>query len=74
MPFVINQMNRTITLLALKFASLHRHDYDPEIFAGTQVPILLIGTKVDMADSVQKSRRRSGICEECGADEITMVN
>ncbi|CAD5118571.1 DgyrCDS7259 [Dimorphilus gyrociliatus] len=48
------------------------HDYDPEIFAGTQVPILLIGTKVDMAESVQKSRRRSGICEECGADEITL--
>ncbi|XP_046979275.1 rab-like protein 3 [Schistocerca americana] len=48
-------------------------DFDPEQFVGaTQVPILVIGTKLDLAEKVRSHahRRSSAIAEECGADEI----
>ncbi|XP_046743190.1 rab-like protein 3 [Diprion similis] len=48
-------------------------DFDPEQFVGsTQIPILVIGTKFDLAAEVRSSvhRRSSTIAEECGADEI----
>ncbi|XP_063227736.1 rab-like protein 3 [Bacillus rossius redtenbacheri] len=48
-------------------------DFDPEQFVGsTQVPILVIGTKLDLAFEVRAHphRRTSTIAEECGADEI----
>ncbi|XP_012269199.1 rab-like protein 3 [Athalia rosae] len=48
-------------------------DFDPEHFVGsTQIPILVIGTKLDLAAEVRSSlyRRSSTIAEECGADEI----
>merc|ERR1711893_547692 len=38
------------------------------------MPILVIGTKMDLAQSVRDSvnRRTSAIAEECGADEINL--
>lgn len=50
-------------------------DVDPEQFLGsTQVPILVIGTKYDLAEETQKKnqyrRLASSIAEQCGADEI----
>ncbi|KYN05786.1 Rab-like protein 3 [Cyphomyrmex costatus] len=51
-------------------------DFDPEKFVGsTQIPILVIGTKLDLISesSFVKSnihRRSATIAEECGADEI----
>ncbi|KOX77908.1 Rab-like protein 3 [Melipona quadrifasciata] len=43
-------------------------DFDPEKF----IPILVIGTKLDLIAEVRSSihRRSSTIAEECGADEI----
>lgn len=51
-------------------------DFDPEKFVGsTQIPILVIGTKLDLAAQVRSNlhRRSSTIAEECGADEIFLV-
>ncbi|CAH0727761.1 unnamed protein product, partial [Brenthis ino] len=50
-------------------------DVDPEQFLGsTQVPILVIGTKYDLAEEKQRKnqyrRLASSIAEQCGADEI----
>nr|CAD7206109.1 unnamed protein product [Timema douglasi]CAD7410815.1 unnamed protein product [Timema cristinae]CAD7421051.1 unnamed protein product [Timema poppensis]CAD7431278.1 unnamed protein product [Timema monikensis]CAD7578332.1 unnamed protein product [Timema californicum] len=48
-------------------------DFDPETFVGsTQIPILVIGTKLNLASQVrtQPHRRTSTIAEECGADDI----
>lgn len=50
-------------------------DVDPEQFLGsTQIPILVIGTKWDLAEEKQRNnqyrRLASGIAEQCGADEI----
>ncbi|TGZ55727.1 Rab-like protein 3 [Temnothorax longispinosus] len=51
-------------------------DFDPEKFVGsTQIPILVIGTKLDLisGSNFVKSnihRRSATIAEECGADEI----
>lgn len=50
-------------------------DFDPEQFLGsTQIPILVIGAKLDLLDDQQKQKvtqRTSGsIAEQCGADEI----
>lgn len=61
----------------MKSPSLNRNlevdDYDPELYIGSsQVPILVIGTKLDLAEEVRThfNRRPSPIAEECGADEI----
>ncbi|CAG9560381.1 unnamed protein product [Danaus chrysippus] len=50
-------------------------DVDPEQFLGsTQIPILVIGTKYDLAEEKQRKnqyrRLASSIAEQCGADEI----
>ncbi|GLG99504.1 hypothetical protein R5R35_008381 [Gryllus longicercus] len=48
-------------------------DFDPEQFVGsTQIPILVIGTKLDLVEQVRchSQQRSSTIAEECGADEI----
>ncbi|KAL0100044.1 hypothetical protein PUN28_019487 [Cardiocondyla obscurior] len=51
-------------------------DFDPEKFVGsTQIPILVIGTKLDLiseSNSIKSTihRRSATIAEECGADEI----
>ncbi|XP_034248605.1 rab-like protein 3 [Thrips palmi] len=52
-------------------------DFDPEQFVGsTQIPILVIGTKVDMleASRAHAQRRSATIAEECAADEIAVDN
>lgn len=40
-----------------------------------QIPTLVIGTKLDLAEEVRThfNRRPSQIAEECGADEIFVV-
>ena len=40
-----------------------------------QIPILVVGTKLDSAEEVRThfNRRPSPIAEECGADEIFVV-
>ncbi|XP_023948461.1 rab-like protein 3 [Bicyclus anynana] len=50
-------------------------DVDPEQFLGsTKIPILVIGTKYDLAEENQRKnqyrRLASSIAEQCGADEI----
>lgn len=53
-------------------------DIDPEQFLGsTQIPILVIGTKLDMLDENHKSKilnktSAGSIAEQCGADEICL--
>lgn len=41
-----------------------------------QIPILVVGTKLDLAEEVRThfNRRLSPIAEECGAGEIFVVN
>jgi len=50
------------------------YSYDPEQFAGSQIPILVIGTKADSAASLMKKNvlRSFSIAEECGADEFSL--
>ncbi|XP_005108696.1 rab-like protein 3 isoform X1 [Aplysia californica] len=50
------------------------YNFDPEQFAGNQVPILVIGTKADSAKGLrEKNTSRSfSIAEECGADEFNL--
>jgi Rab-like protein 3 len=52
-----------------------RYDYDPEQFAGNQMPILVVGTKADLAKTLREKviSRSSSIAEECGADEMNLV-
>ncbi|XP_012273241.1 rab-like protein 3 isoform X2 [Orussus abietinus] len=48
-------------------------DFDPEKFVGsTQIPILAVGTKLDLVSEVRSNlhRRSSSIAEECGAEEM----
>ncbi|XP_055609334.1 rab-like protein 3 isoform X2 [Uranotaenia lowii] len=53
-------------------------DIDPEQFLGsTQIPILVIGTKLDMLDDNHKSKilnktNAGSIAQQCGADEICL--
>ncbi|XP_012273242.1 rab-like protein 3 isoform X3 [Orussus abietinus] len=50
-------------------------DFDPEKFVGsTQIPILAVGTKLDLVSEVRSNlhRRSSSIAEECGAEEMTV--
>jgi len=51
-------------------------DFDPEQFLGsTQIPILVIATKADMMDDLQKKKNNKkilSIAEQCGAEEICL--
>ncbi|XP_033635808.1 rab-like protein 3 isoform X1 [Asterias rubens] len=48
-------------------------EYDPEQFAGTRIPVLVVGTKHDQLDSTRQTKlQTSVIAEECGADEINL--
>lgn len=53
-----------------------RYDYDPEEFAGNQIPLLVIGTKADQAENMRdKSKSRSSsVAEEFGADQFDLVS
>uniref|UniRef100_T1IUH3 Rab-like protein 3 n=1 Tax=Strigamia maritima TaxID=126957 RepID=T1IUH3_STRMM len=50
------------------------YDYDPEQYVDSQIPILVVGTKQDLAQVVRSNAgaavRSSPFAEECGADEI----
>ncbi|XP_013781168.1 rab-like protein 3 isoform X1 [Limulus polyphemus] len=46
------------------------HDFDPEEFVDNQIPILIIGTKLDMVQQGLSPNRSSSVAEECGADEF----
>lgn len=51
--------------------------FDPEQFLGcTQIPILVIGTKLDMMDENYKNRISNrltdSVADKCGADEILL--
>ena len=53
-----------------------RYDFDPEQFAGSAVPMLVIGTKLDLSETVRDTkpqRSSSSISDEVGADEISVV-
>jgi hypothetical protein len=53
-----------------------RCDYDAEQFADSSVPILVVGTKLDLtptSSSSDSAQRAFNIAEECGADEINLV-
>ena len=49
-------------------------EYDPEQFAGNQVPILIIGTKSDQSGTSRTNNLSRGVnlAEEVGADSISM--
>lgn len=51
-------------------------EFDPEQFIGsTQIPILVIGTKLDLLDEKRRLRdlhKISGIAQQCGAEEICL--
>ena len=55
---------------------LRRYDYDPEQFAGNQLPVLVIGTKADQAETIREKAlsRVSSVAEECGADQFNLVS
>ncbi|XP_069134184.1 rab-like protein 3 isoform X1 [Argopecten irradians] len=50
------------------------YEYDPEQFAGNQIPILVVGTKADVAQSLRENvlTRASSMAEECGAEELNL--
>lgn len=50
------------------------NDFSSEMFAGWQIPILVIGTKVDLAKSLRDNIlcRKSTVAEECGAAEMNI--
>ena len=68
--FYLHEINSAASIILVWFCS-----YDPEQFAGTHTPILVIGTKLDQAQVVRENalKRSSSIAEECGADEINLV-
>ncbi|XP_078327841.1 rab-like protein 3 isoform X3 [Crassostrea virginica] len=49
-------------------------DYDSEVFAGIQIPIMVVGCKADQALNLREKSptARSSIAEECGADEFNL--
>jgi len=47
-------------------------DYDAEQLAGSSVPMIVVGTKLDQTSSESVSSRTSNIADECGADEIKL--
>lgn len=49
-------------------------DFDPEEFAGNQIPLLVIGTKADQAENIRDKgkTRSSSIAEEFGADQFNL--
>jgi Rab-like protein 3 len=49
-------------------------DYDAEQFVGSSVPILVVGTKLDLVPPTTNGSAQRGfsIAEECGADEINL--
>ena len=66
-----------IFMLYYFFFVCSSYDFDPEQFAGSSsIPILVIGTKLDLAQSVREHthQRASSIADECGADEINLVS
>ena len=52
------------------------YEYDPEQFAGTQIPLLVIGTKFDQAEGMrnQGKIRSSSVADEFGADQFYLVS
>ncbi|GFR62063.1 rab-like protein 3 [Elysia marginata] len=52
------------------------YSFDPEQFVGNQIPILVIGTKADLAESLRERNalRPSSIADECSADEFNLDN
>ncbi|GIY99970.1 rab-like protein 3 [Caerostris extrusa] len=53
------------------------YNYDSEQFIDNPVPVLVIGTKQDLAMEVYppgRAKRTASIAEECGADEIYVTN
>ena len=65
----------TYILTEYQLYCLFSQGYDPEQFAGSSIPILVIGSKLDLAQEVRDIalQRSSSIAEECGADEIKLV-
>lgn len=49
-------------------------DYDQELFAGIQIPIMVVGCKADQAQNLREKSPsgRSSVAEECGADEFNL--
>ena len=77
MPSVDSPDARSTSSLACVTTSVcYSYDYDGEQFVGTDTPILVVGTKYDLAEQVrEKGRHRaSSVAEECGADEINIVS
>ena len=62
-------------LVCLYFFFCIRCDYDAEQFAGSSIPILVVGTKLDLVpvSLTDSAPRTFSIAEECGADEINLV-
>ena len=52
-----------------------RYDYDPEEFAGNQIPLLVVGTKLDQAEGIREKnkKRLSSVAEDFGADQFDLV-
>lgn len=45
-------------------------DFDKELFIEKNVPVMVIGCKLDLASSQNRRERTSSIAQECGAEEI----
>lgn len=56
------------------FGSDFVEDFDPEQFAGNQIPVLVVGTKLDQAGSsrISNSARGMNLVDEIGADVINI--
>jgi len=58
------------------FFYIFRSEYDAEQFVGSSVPIIVVGTKLDMVlplGDKGNPLRVSSIADECGAHEINLV-
>ena len=73
--YSLSVMQNSPMFLYVLFSAMCCSEYDPEQFAGTRIPVLVVGTKHDQLDSTRQTKlQTSVIAEECGADEINLVS
>jgi len=71
---ILNKDEKKDFLKLPSLSSIDADQFDSEQFLGTtQIPILVVGTKLDLLDEKRRSKhlqKNGGIAEQCGAEEI----
>lgn len=76
MNFEIDLKTNSLFFSSWRSFCVYRGDYDQELFAGIQIPIMVVGCKADQAQNLREKSPsgRSSVAEECGADEFNLVS